>query len=91
MLGALPALREELDAKDDLAGLGELEQEIAGLALEDINDGSATAPSKRLLRYIPGYRKVLHGPRAIADTGLAVLRARCPRFDAWVTRLETLT
>lgn len=91
VLGALPALRQELDAEDDLVGLSKLEQEISGLALEDINDGRDTAPSKRLLRHIPGYRKVLHGPPAIANTGLATLRARCPRFDAWVTRLETLT
>ena len=90
VLGALPALREKLDAKDDLTGLGKLENEISGLALEDINDGSDTAPSKRLLRHIPGYSKVLHGPPAIADTGLAALRARCPRFDAWLTRLEAL-
>ena len=38
----------------------------------------------------PGFRKTLHGPLATADTGLAALRERCPRFDVWVSTLELL-
>jgi hypothetical protein len=55
---------------------------------ELINDGPSTAPSKRLMRYRPDYVKTLDGPIAIADLGLARLRACCPHLDAWITRLE---
>jgi hypothetical protein len=54
---------------------------------EDINDGSLTAPSKRLGA---PYRKVRHATRVIADIQLGPIRATCPRFDAWVSRLEAL-
>ena len=90
VLASLPALRGLLDAPDDLGGLDALEKEIAGTSPEDINDGSETAPSKRLLRHVPGYRKILHGPQAAAATGLPALQAACPRFDAWVHQLEAL-
>jgi hypothetical protein len=90
VFAALPSLREWLDAKDDLAGLGKLEAEVAGLAPEDIDDGELTAPSKRLSARVPGYAKVLHGPGATSSAGLPTLRAACPRFDAWVAKLEQL-
>lgn len=57
---------------------------------EDINDGRETAPSKRILSALPRYRKVVHGPRVAGRIGLAAIRSECPRFDAWLTRLETL-
>jgi hypothetical protein len=86
----LPALREWLDAPDDIAGLSKLEADVAGVRPEDINDGDQTAPSKRLSARIPGYSKPLHGPSATANAGLPKLRAACPRFDAWVAKLERL-
>ena len=57
---------------------------------EDINDDRATAPSKRVEALIPRYRKRLHGPLVAEATGLDRIRAECPRFDGWVTRLEVL-
>lgn len=54
---------------------------------ERVNDGPDTAPSKRLLRYHPGYLKTAHGPKAIQDLGLSALRAQCPHLDAWLTEL----
>ncbi|MFU8805308.1 MAG: hypothetical protein ACNA8W_15965 [Bradymonadaceae bacterium] len=39
---------------------------------------------------MPGFSKTLHGPLATGGTGLASLREQCPRFDAWVSELETL-
>ncbi len=57
---------------------------------EDINDHSATAPSKRILGVIPRYRKVVNGPRLAGKIGLAVIRKECPRFGAWLTGLEAL-
>ena len=57
---------------------------------EDINDDPETAPSKRLGRVLPRYDKVLHGPALAATIGLGTIRVECPRFDAWVARLESL-
>lgn len=57
---------------------------------EDINDNEATAPSKRIKRSIPHYRKALHGPLVAMELGLDAIRKECPRFDSWVTRLESL-
>ena len=57
---------------------------------EDINNKRETAPSKRIERLIPRYRKRLHGPLVAEATGLYLIRDECPRFDGWVRRLEAL-
>jgi len=57
---------------------------------EDINDDQATAPSKRIEAFIPRYRKRLHGPLVAEAIGLERMRAECPMFDQWLTRLESL-
>jgi hypothetical protein len=57
---------------------------------EDINESRHTAPSKRLLHLMPGYKKTLHGPLIAAEIGLDVLRSTCLHFDAWLSRLEQL-
>jgi hypothetical protein len=61
-----------------------------GDAPETINDGYDTCPSRRLKHLHPAYDKVLHGPPIAAEIGLAAIRAACPRFDGWLTRLERL-
>lgn len=60
------------------------------LTPEDINDDRNTAPSKRLERTIPKYDKPVHGPLVARTIGLDVIRRQCPRFHAWLSRLETL-
>ena len=57
---------------------------------EDINDSSDTAPSKRIAELIPRYQKVVDGSVLAAEIGLDAIRAECPRFNAWLTRLESL-
>lgn len=57
---------------------------------EDIDDGARTAPSKRLRALVPDYDKIGHGEEATRRMGLGKIRAECPRFDAWVRRLESL-
>jgi len=59
---------------------------------EEINDGEATAPSKRIIAAIPDYegRKASSGPIVASKIGLATLRKRCRHFADWVTRLEGL-
>jgi len=55
---------------------------------EDIDEGPDTAPSKRIEKLIPTYRKTLHGPQAAARVGLPRLRASCPHFADWLSSLE---
>ena len=57
---------------------------------EEINEHPETAPSKRVLKISPGYQKTLHGPLAVMDIGLAAIRAACPHFDQWLSKLEAL-
>jgi hypothetical protein len=54
---------------------------------ELINDGAATAPSKRLESLISGYRKTLHGPIMADEIGMNRILARCPRFCNWISTL----
>ncbi|WP_147162407.1 DUF4276 family protein [Pararhodospirillum oryzae] len=57
---------------------------------EDINDGTHTAPSKRLKGIFPPgtYSKAEHGPLIAEAIGIDRMRARCPGFNAWVTHLQ---
>jgi hypothetical protein len=57
---------------------------------ELIDDGKETAPSKRILKHLPAYDKVVVGPQVAEAIGLVALRAKCPHFDAWVKSLEQL-
>jgi Domain of unknown function (DUF4276) len=57
---------------------------------EGIDEGPATAPSKRILDVLPDYDKVVLGPLAIEEIGLDPIRSACPHFDAWLRRLEAL-
>lgn len=57
---------------------------------EDIDDEPETAPSKRILAEMPRYNKVWQGREVALAIGLETMRAECPRFDAWVARLESL-
>lgn len=89
VLASLDALDGLLD-EAQRPGLAELRANVGGACPEDVNDGEETAPSKRLLRFVRGYRKPLHGVYACEGTGLAAIRAACPRFEAWVRKLEAL-
>lgn len=57
---------------------------------EDIDDSPLTAPSKRIAALVPDYDKVVGGNVVALEVGLPAMRAACPRFNAWLTRLETL-
>ena len=57
---------------------------------EDINDDRGTAPSKRIAGAVPRYNKVVYGTKLVEDMGLPAIRAACPRFRGWMTRLESL-
>ncbi len=51
---------------------------------EEINSSPETAPSKRLIRIIPYYDKVIYGNIVALEIGLSTILARCPRFRGWI-------
>lgn len=57
---------------------------------EDINDSPITAPSKRVEALVHGYQKPLLGTLAALEIGLPRIRAACPNFSGWLSRLEAL-
>ncbi|WP_238286208.1 DUF4276 family protein [Caballeronia novacaledonica] len=57
---------------------------------EWINDSPYTAPSKRLDRLSPRYRKTQHGPDIALRIGLATICEQCPHFGQWYDRLLAL-
>ena len=73
-------------------GIKALKAEVLNLEPEEINEGSMTAPSKRIIRHVPIYErnKVRVGAPAAAAIGLHKLRSMCPHFGAWLTKLESL-
>jgi hypothetical protein len=75
------------DADDLAEKLSGIKEECGG-SVEHIDDSPETAPSKRLIAIVPGYRKVLWGVTAAADTGVEALRAGCPWLERWLASLE---
>lgn len=72
-------------------GVQQLRADLTGFAnAEDINHGSNTHPAARLAVAIPGYGdlKAANAFWVLAEAGLDTVRARCPRFDAWLTHWE---
>jgi hypothetical protein len=59
---------------------------------ELINQNATTAPSKRLEKVIPKYKKLKTSlaPQVVEKIGLAKIREKCPHFDQWITQLENL-
>ncbi len=57
---------------------------------EDINDSPESAPSKRILKAMPGYQKTFHGPLIASEIGLDAMRNACPHFNEWLVKLELL-
>lgn len=57
---------------------------------ELINDTPDNAPSYRLSRLIKGYNKVIYGSILAEAIGLARIRNKSPRFNAWIDDLEEI-
>ena len=76
----------------DADGIQQLEMDIAPFAnAEEINHGAETHPAARLASAIIGYEdlKASNAYFVLAEAGLPSARARCPRFDKWLTHWET--
>lgn len=54
---------------------------------EDINGGAETAPSKRLMKIFP-YEKTADGEMILEVLSVDEIRQKCPRFNAWIRKLE---
>lgn len=73
---------------DDEADFTEIERIIdTHTNPEDINNNPKTAPSKRLLKLIKGYNKVVDGIMIIEENGIETILDKCPRFNSWVEML----
>ena len=57
---------------------------------EEINSRPEHAPSKRIERMNPQYKKTVNGISAAKAMGLPVIREKCPHFNQWITRIEAL-
>ncbi|RYD30587.1 MAG: DUF4276 family protein [Verrucomicrobiaceae bacterium] len=85
----------ELQARlpNSASAITALQQEVAHLESEAINEGPHTAPSKRIIHHLPIYErtKVRVGAPAAAAIGLSILRSKCPHFAQWLAKLEKLS
>ena len=76
---------------NDLVGIGELEKTFADFDNpEMINNNKSTSPSQRLQRIIKGYDKVIYADILSQAIGLDRIRAKSPRFNNWITKLESV-
>lgn len=77
---------------DSRTGINRLKRNIGITQPELINDSPQTAPSKRIIEFVPEYEglKSSAGPLIAEDIGLARLREACPHFNEWVAKLENL-
>lgn len=76
---------------EDLIGKKELQETFLQFDNpEMINNAKETSPSHRLQRIIRGYDKIVHGDILAGAIGLSRMRAKSPRFDAWLSKLEQL-
>lgn len=86
-----PSKLEEyfIEATDAIA---DLHTSCCNIPPELINNGVDTAPSKRIIRYIPAYEKAkaAAGPITAAKIGLPMMQARCPHFAQWLQSLAAL-
>ena len=57
---------------------------------EEINDHPDKAPSRRIDKLIPSYKKTADGLAILEKVGLDVIRAECLHFNEWLTKLESL-
>ncbi len=78
-------------AKNEFENYNELIQTINDYPNPElINDGKETAPSKRLMRIIKGYNKIVYGSLLAQEIGLERIRNKCPRFNNWLNLLENV-
>jgi hypothetical protein len=70
--------------------ISRLKRNIGTNEPERINESPQSAPSKRIIEFIPEYegQKAQVGPMVAQDIGLVNLRKKCPHFNDWIERIE---
>lgn len=76
----------------ELSNLKDLQDALEefGYSPENINNSSKTAPSKRILKAVPSYDKVIAGNCLAMDIGLKKMLEMCPHFREWVQELKAI-
>jgi hypothetical protein len=74
------------NAQDGVSTLSAVADEFANPEYID-NDNP---PSKRIQAAVPSYDKAAAGPIIAQHIGLSVIRSKCPHFNDWLTKLESL-
>lgn len=76
---------------EDIVGKQELEAVFINYDNPElINNKKETSPSHRLARIIKGYNKLVYGDILAEAIGLYRIRNKSPRFNAWITKLESI-
>lgn len=57
---------------------------------EFVNSSVHTAPSKRIMKVIPSYRKVSHGISIAQRIGIDKMIEECPHFRAWIEKIKSI-
>lgn len=66
-----------------------LNQSVKGIAPEDIDNGSETAPSKRLINALP-YKKGMAVIEPLKRIGIDDMIKACPHFGKWIDNIMNL-
>ena len=77
---------------EEQSAIVKLKKDIGIIAPEEINESQQTAPSKRIINYLPDYegQKAQVGALVAEDIGITEIRNKCPHFNEWITLLEKL-
>ena len=77
---------------DRKTNINRLKKNIGNKKPEEINESPQTAPSKRIIQFLPEYegQKAQVGPLIAEDIGITILRGKCPHFNEWITKLEKI-
>jgi Domain of unknown function (DUF4276) len=77
------------DLMGDPSGATQLARDVdSEPSPEMVDDGTYTAPSRRIIRVYPQHVKTFDGPLVIADIGLDSIRQSCPHADRWLANVE---
>lgn len=58
---------------------------------EDINDEPNTSPAERIKKILPHYIKDISGIIVAQQIGLEKMREKCPHFNEWLEKIESLS
>ena len=77
--------------EDEFSNFNELKVTIESFSNPElINDDIKSAPSQRLERLIPGYKKIVYGACLAQEIGLTRMRTKSTRFNEWISKLESI-